>query len=306
MNFVLRIPPLLLPLALGALSAARPAQGAECRPVVTLQGPAELTEPLSRLLLARGVGGARDPSCPELRAQVERRGARIAVTISELQSPRSQRDFESEALAATFIESWTRSDLSAPLLEGFAAAALSAPPRSPVMAAPVAPAPKVQPRLSVAGAGSFAGATDRSLWVGGQVSACARAGAVCLGGLLALRAPVREAEVPPPPPVAGPPRRLLDYATLVLVRVPLRTRYVTWLPGAGFGAGFSSVQPPVAMPDAQPGLISPRARLELGAALPLRLGFAVDLGASADLAFGPDNLKTFGLSLGFSYSGVRS
>src|SRR5690349_2721004 len=113
------------------VGVAPPCQAApsDCRPVVALEGPADLVVVVGRMLQDHGVGGLPVPGCPLVRAHVTRDGTRVQVTILEVQQPHSQREFDGEDQAASFIESWTRNDITAPLLVG---TAVPVPPPAPV------------------------------------------------------------------------------------------------------------------------------------------------------------------------------
>src|SRR5579872_1496356 len=65
----------------------------ECQPAVLLSGPEELTANLKQALAQRGVAEAPAEGCPLLRAQVERRGNRIEVTLLEIVNQRARREF---------------------------------------------------------------------------------------------------------------------------------------------------------------------------------------------------------------------
>ena len=181
----------------------------ECPPVVELSGERALVEPVAAMLGERGISASNATSaaagspaesqpgepattqqparpCGTLTAQLEGNGERVRITIVDADHRRVERVVNDPAGAVTAIESWTRRDVSAPLL-----AARSAPQPAPRQAprevevrapGPVAPRRTRQVDLD---AGPLAGvSSDLALWAGGRIHGCMHTGPYCVGVLI--------------------------------------------------------------------------------------------------------------------------
>ena len=213
------------------------AWGGSCPPAVALTGDEAAVHAVREQLDARGIADAT-PSCPVLRAHLERRGAQLVVRIERpaeaseatavdaraavdasaaragsgaRSAERSsaagdaterravsgarpapgadaaiartvatyeaiERTVGEPATAATVIESWVRSDVSAPLLETRAVAMPEEPAAvSPAASGTVPAVTGIQ--LFVAAETSMG--SDRTLWQGMQLGACVMLGPIC-------------------------------------------------------------------------------------------------------------------------------
>lgn len=178
-----------LALGLGALLPAQVARAGGCPPAVALTGDEDAVRAVRAQLDARGIAGDT-PSCPVVRARIERRGALLVVGIEPAggaagavpappgadlagAAPREriERAVGEPATAATVIESWTRTDVAAPLLETRAV---------PVAIEPAAvAAPPVARGIQLFAAEETSLASDRTVWEGVQLGACIMLGPIC-------------------------------------------------------------------------------------------------------------------------------
>lgn len=215
-------------------SAPHPAGAAECQPAVQIEGDAALGESIAAELRRRGIAPEPNEGCPLTSIQLKRRDGQIALFMMG-EARRAQRLVADVPTAIAVIESWVRSDLSAPLL--------FAPPQPPPAEAPTVPPPAPPPRppplwieLQFAAGGDLGGAA----WLGGGLRGCGRIGWLCLGaawqtlaGLLRADDPLRRVET-----------ALWGTAALVLQRGRL-----SFTPGLGLGLGWTRVAGPVVIPD---------------------------------------------------------
>lgn len=260
---------------LGIAGPVRAQTDAPCQPAVSLAGEPALVTQLARGLSARGIGSKAAPGCPVVQAQVARGPTRIAVSIMAIVDQRTDREFVSPELALDFIDSWTRRDISGPLLT---AQLLPTTPSLPPLPEP-APRPK-GPRVDVAARLDLAGSTDRALWVGAHARACGYLGPVCLGSLVRAETAVYPASQ----------IQRVNAIALLSAELALRTRHVHVVPGLGLGVGFlRSTAPPGQMSMFggtrvldQGGM---RAAAYLGLSFPLPRGFGIDVGADAEFLF---------------------
>lgn len=210
---------------------ARPGSAQEpCRPSVSLEGGIELVGPIAQVLRQRGIGEKVDPGCPLVRAAVERRGAEVLVRVVE-ENRRSERLAADTTAAATFIESWARTDISAPLL---AAPAFSSDPVPVPAALPPAPVPSLPgaPRYSLGASAEAAVDVRGAAWLGAALHGCGRAGPLCIGALWRVTSDL--------PEVNGDGLRTHRLSTelLLTIDLPLRLRRFVLAPGIGLGVGW--------------------------------------------------------------------
>lgn len=218
-------------LAAGAVGRAQP-----CGPAVQLEGPSRLIEPLARTLASHGIATTPSPGCPLLSVRLEVHGALLALTMSE-ELRRSERAVTDLETAVTMIESFVRSDLSAPLLSGLVPAPSGPPvpitPPRPAVAPPPPTAPPPAPgRFTLGLLAEAAVDGGGSPWLGTSLHACARSGPLCLGSLVRFAAalPLQYSDQ------LVDQRFALDvYATAEL---PIRLSRLRLSPGIGLGAGF--------------------------------------------------------------------
>jgi hypothetical protein len=103
--------------ALGALFLLAYGAAADpppCPPAAEVTG--DSAEKIAPLLAARGVAASPPAGCPLTRARVTRNARGLAVALVTPDGRRSERLVSTAEVAATWIESWARGDLSDPLL----------------------------------------------------------------------------------------------------------------------------------------------------------------------------------------------
>lgn len=223
---------------IGLACAATRAQAGPgpCTATIHLEGEADLVAPIARVLKRHGIGdqaGTAGTGCPLLRARIERRGELLGVTIVELvrHSDRLVADAET---AATVIESWARSDISAPLLSARPLALrAAAPPPPPLPSAPVAPPPR--PRFAVSVLAEFSAGTngtDSSEWLGARVHGCLLLGPIRLGLLFRMAGDIQ------PSRLGDLLMQRLGTDLLLAADLPLDAGRLTVSPGVGLGIGW--------------------------------------------------------------------
>lgn len=256
------------------------AHAGTCPPAVALTGDAEAVRAVRAQLDARGIAG-ENPGCPVVRARIERRGALLVVGITPGAplgappgaplGPPIERAVGEPATAASVIESWARSDLTAPLLETRAVPVIDATPA--VVIAPTAPAQGIQ--LFVAQETSVA--SDHTTWVGLQLGACVMLGPICAA-----------ARVHGDKVIAKPDgwdrfgRKGAE--AYVGIDIPVAVGRLRLTPG--FAAGYGTMLTHhIGDFDAKSGIeiSGPRAEAHLALAIPLTPHIAIDLATMAEL-----------------------
>ena len=227
---------------LGAGGGRAYAEQAGCAPAAGVQAVGDETRlqlavsELRDRLAERGIGEPVE-GCPAAHAEVATAGADLMVDVEDVAGRHSRRTVSNAAAAASFIESWVRSDLSAPLL-------------SPTLAFPAAPAPEPEavgagpvvlreaarsglPALGIALGAQAAVASDGSVWGGLELAACVRLGRVCAGALARWNVELQSEERREN---AQAERRSADL--LIGADLPLRFGRVTVTPGLAAGVGW--------------------------------------------------------------------
>ena len=176
------------------VTAHAPVRADSCPPAVALTGDDAAVRAVREQLDARGIAG-ETPSCPVLRAQLERRGAQLIVRIErpaaagEVAGPAPaagapgamvERTVGGPATAATVIESWVRSDVAAPLLETRAIATAAAEPAAAVAATASDASTPAATGIQVFVAAETSLGSDRTVWQGMQLGACVMLGPICV------------------------------------------------------------------------------------------------------------------------------
>lgn|GEM_PF-6666652 len=242
--------------------AAEPA----CAPTVHLSGAPELVMDLSRSLRARGVhiAGAARPSpshappdtCtpPVGAARVESSSRGIAVLFRDPGGQTEAREVSTTDIAATWIESRLRRDVSRPLLAAriatVSAAASSSPASAPAGGA--APGARQHPlaerdrlpateaggslaaaRVHVAAFAEFGSDDRNSTWGGIGGTACVRTGPVCLGVVGRAGWASRDDTL-----------ERSNYEVLGLLSVPMQAGRVTVSPDIAVGIGSVTTEEP--------------------------------------------------------------
>ena len=118
-----RRPAAAWPLGLIAAMATVPAfagaaESPPCQPVAQLEGRADVVAPIDHVLQTRGISsaGAANP-CQPVAVTVRPAGRGYALVILDREGRTARRLLPSVEAAALVIESWTRADLAAPLVD---------------------------------------------------------------------------------------------------------------------------------------------------------------------------------------------
>jgi hypothetical protein len=290
----------VLAAAIGAAeSRAWAGDPSECAPAATVDGGGSARGLVLEELRARGIRTSAPAGCAVVTAQLAESPDGLVVGIVDEYGRTSERHANGPAAAATVIESWVRSDLSASLLT----ARNVSPPalaRSERIPRSTAPAVDTEPALAmpatasskVPGSGiSFSAsaessiATDGSLWLGVNAGLCFQIGAVCAGALVRVSNDAA---------ILGESREMqtgrLGTDVLLGAALPIRKGRLTMLPGVAVGVGWLRTTALNAAPDPtqSDGVDVDGGGLRASASLRLSLAvtrsLAIDLGMAADVA----------------------
>lgn len=149
-----------------------------CPVAVRVEGDGALAPAITAELHARGLDSGGADGCPTTRVVVQRRDPHIWVELhDELRS--AQRQVADRDTAVALIESWVRSDLSAPLLLG-SIGLLAFPAQRGSTDPPAATGWPARGSLSLYGlaAADVAG----NAWLGASLRGCVRVYRLCIGG----------------------------------------------------------------------------------------------------------------------------
>jgi hypothetical protein len=256
------------------LVTAQLARAAPCPPAVALSGEDGLVRAVREQLGARGIA-PETPRCPAVRARIERRGALVVVGVDGPDGAPVERSVSGVATAATVIESWTRSDLAAPLL-----ATRAVPASTPAASPPAARG------IQLFAAEETSVASDGSVWQGMQLEACIMMGPICVAARL------HGGKVISRPDGWGDFRRN-GAEVYVGVDVPLALGRTRLTPGAaiGYGAMFTRHHNDGAGMGVETG--GPRAEVHAALSLPLTAHLALDVVATGALT-SPTRMETVG------------
>lgn len=262
-----------------------------CPQVVQLQGDSSFAAAIGQALRRRGIATQPVAGCPAVHAQLQRHGTLLAITVHE-EVRLGERIVADVATAVAVIESWVRSDISAPLL------ALPPPPPAlpPAPLPPAAPAPPIQivasrTRFAIDLAAEVGVDTDSTAWIGASLRGCLVVKTVCLG--LAWR---MAGDLPSLQPNGIFDQRLAaDF--LGTLAVPLRVGWMRFIPSIGLGAGWlrhtahgtlglNSVGTSIDQYQIQVLEVADSSVQDGGFRAELRLVSAVYLGAGTELALG--------------------
>lgn len=199
-----------------------------CGPQVQIVGDPGLHKSLAEALSRRAIATTVQPGCPTLRAEVSGKGGLVKLVLQE-DVPREERLVADVATAVALIETWLRSDISAPLLS-----AMLAPPQAelPPPLPPPLSMPRGEPRAMVDLAPEVGIDLKAVSWFGGRLRGCLSVGRLCLGATLHM---------------AGDLSRLVSDEVLqqrlsgdliVDAELPLSVGRFSFAPGIGVGAGF--------------------------------------------------------------------
>ncbi len=267
----------------------RLARAGTCPPAVALTGDADAVRAVRAELDARGIAG-ETPSCPVLRARIERRGALLVVGIAPdadgPEAPRAvpgavpgaviERAVGEPATAATVIESWARTDLAAPLLETRAVPALDVAPAAAAASISAAPAAPAAQGIQLSLSEETSLASDHTVWQGLQLGACVMLGPICAA------ARVHGGKVIAKPD--GWDRFVRKGAEAYLgIDIPIAAGRLRLTPG--FAAGYGTMLTHHIGDGEKTGIeiSGPRAEAHIALAIPLTPHIAIDLATTAEL-----------------------
>ena len=249
-----------------------------CPAAVRVIGTDAVAEQVRELLRERKLP-APASGCEAARVRVSGQAGDVSVELEDAYGRKTTRRVTSVLTAATFVESWVRTDVTDSLFE--VAPADPKPPLEPPRDTPPAAEPRPAPSPpSLAGRSSAlvesSVAFDGSLWLGGTFTGCVMLGPVCTGGILRVMGDTRN---------AGEGERLnskrLGAEVLVSASLPISLSSVTLAPGVALGLGWNRITsryPPASAKedpvDVDSG--SPRTEAFLTASLHLDQGLALD------------------------------
>lgn len=167
--------------AVAAAQGLPPSSGA-CAPAVQVEGDPALSSAVSAALRARGVASQPSAGCPVTRVSLQGSELHIVVLLRD-EIRRAERVVADRDTAVALIESWVRSDLSAPLLLSavLPSPAAPAPEPPPALSSP-APAVSARPAASAAAYFDVGGDVTGRPWLGANLRGCGRLYRLCLGG----------------------------------------------------------------------------------------------------------------------------
>jgi hypothetical protein len=259
-----------------------------CGSAAVIEGDARVQAAVIDELQRRGISTTAASGCPFVTARIGQEGAGLDMTIVDTYGRTSKRTANGPAAAATLIESWVRSDLSAPLLPVLdSVETVSHPVESKPMLVTRDTGSEVRTRsnISLTASAETSLATDGSVWLGLATGVCVRIGPACVGAL---------ARVESDSGAYGESREMYTsrFGTAVLLGVglPMRRGRLTFLPGVAVGVGWLRTTA-LSTGDNGPGGDSTevdsgglRASAGLRLSIAMRPSLAVDLGLAADFA----------------------
>lgn len=199
-----------------------------CGPAVQVEGEPALRERVAAVLRGRGVEGTAREGCPVTRVRLQGRDGAIAVVLVD-EARRANRTVADADTAISLIESWVRSDLSAPLLAALMGPAMDAVPGGGAGASAAAAAGPSPARILFSAGIEGGGDVVGNGWLGASVRGCGRVWRLCLG------AAGRAAGDFGNESVGG---RHIAIEFLALAAVPLRVGPVWLTPSFGFGVAW--------------------------------------------------------------------
>jgi hypothetical protein len=265
------------------------AAASTCDPAVEVLGDSSEVVAIVADLERRGIKTSPVVECPVVRARIERKVGGIGVAIVDADGRTSERTANGVAAAATLIESWTRTDVVAPLLAPRPEPVPSAAPvpttASPTTQVPIAVTSRptvATPALSLTASAETSLATDGSIWFGLSVGVCLRIGPACAGAL---------ARVSNDLGFSGESQdsHTGRLATDVLIGagLPIRRGRLTLMPEMAVGVGWMRTKALTSSIGGDPVDVDSgglRASASIRMSLSVSTNIALDLGISADVA----------------------
>ena len=268
-------------LATGAL--ARPAlAGPGCMPAARVEGSGAQWSDVVADLERRGIATSSIPQgCSVIRAQLREVAEGLVVRVVDGDGRTAERAAHTPAAAATFIESWSRADVVAPLLVARADPAVAQRKLTPDKTARPN-SERWATALSLSTAAETSVATDGSIWFGVNAGVCVPIGAVCAGALARVASDSRWTG-------DSEDQRSSRLAADVLLGAafPTRRGRLTILPGLGLGLGWMRITALHSISGNQPVDVDTggvRASASLRMSFRLLDQVALDFGLAADLA----------------------
>jgi hypothetical protein len=239
-------------------------EGSECPPVALLEGDLRLVRRVRAELAGRGIRFVPIEGCESFRVALAARGAEVSISIIGDRGTQIARAARDPNEAATIIESWARTDITAPLLEHELPPDVRQPLDVPETRASsaIVPEPPRPPRLFVVSAAGVSGiGSDRSVWVGFDAHGCARVWELCMGGAFEYAIDVG---------VSGDSDRLETerslFSLLATAELPWLLGDIELIPGIGAGLGIVPSEREVGLQDVIHNALGLRLRGQLGVA----------------------------------------
>ncbi len=268
-------------LATGAL--ARPAlAGTACTPAARVEGTGAQWSDVVADLERRGIATSYvAEGCSVIHAQLRQVAKGLVVRVVDGDGRTAERTTHTPAAAATFIESWTRGDVVAPLLVARADPAITLRVTTPDKTTKPT-IDRLTAVLSLSAAAETSVATDGSIWFGMSAGVCIPIGPVCAGALARVAS---DSGWSGDSEDQSSSRLAAD--VLLGAAVPVRHGRLTLLPGLALGLGWMRITAVHSIGDTR------NADVDTGgvrASASFRMSFrlldevALDLGLTADLA----------------------
>ena len=255
------------------------ADGQERVLAAALAGDPALVTQVGEELARRGVSSGTGDEVVQATLVPEGEGIRVA--LRDPQGRATDRLVSTVDTAAALVESWARRDIADPLLEPRLPVH---PPPPPLVAAPVdvvplapaaaAPAASVwTPVLRLDGE-----SWHRSMWLAVSGGACARIGALCVGGAMRLARQLQQPDEPFDQRFQTGAQT--DFETLALAELPISLGRPVLLLGLGAGVGWRL--------DGIGYQADLRGQASVGLALPIWSRLALDVGLTLAAEPGTD------------------
>ncbi len=206
-----------------------------CPTIVVVEGSEPVREQLVSALVARAISIEPRDGCPATRVSIASRDSGVAVAITDTVGHVSERSLADVSTAASFVETWARSDLDGALLDVRRPVVASADARETptVLVVKAPPAHNTRALRLTLDAESALG-SDGSLWFGVSGDACVRLGPTCVGVSFRLS---RDTEVSGDSESMQTARSGIDLG--VVLDLPRTHEGWSWTPGVTLGLAFS-------------------------------------------------------------------
>lgn len=276
-------------LGLSSTAAAQSDADVECVPAAILSGEDVVVSELRKQLQILGVASSADPRCSVVTAEVVLEDEGYSVVVTEPSGRSARRTLGDIRIAATWIDSWLRTDLGASLL---ATRSLPLAASAPVVVRRDSPkSTHAEPTRYQIGL-AYETSSNATKWQSLRVDACLTWGAVCVGlqGRFAQADPIEMNDG-------------LSLATqwdadgLALVSVPLQLGATTIEPHAAIGvSAVSTKRSPTDGPDSEFLFDStPSSRLSVGMRAEAGISAVVSLAEFVRLRLGASiDTRVFG------------